>query len=444
MILMRKQKGNKGKRPFIIMIAGICLAAIIIIIILILHSITNGENEILKVLVQGEVITGIVITFTTIPTWIYSINERKISETRLITENAMEIVKYYDQQLFEVLEAISERDKFMLSDVWRMDYIITTYNQLFNKWEADSEINISLNYPNVLPVICNKKYLGNINSPGESEDEWKDNLAKILIPTLKAIYKTGKSEILQDNNVKYFSLINFGTQELDFKKITFKNKEFVECTVTEKFVLDNDFVNCKFINCYVPEGLENPNSIKKLENNNNKCTNDNDSSEGLEILIDKGSTDNERQTVQTANENAECPEKIIDNREKIDLCKYNYLYKEVPNDTTNEDIKAYLISMLFEDNEQEKSKFKNKKISISKNYSNYSEEQRWNGWHSLFKSKIESDNLLKYYIFAVKETDKYFVIAFEVEAFKEFLKAKTIDKSGKYNFYFSNFSNEKE
>ena len=290
-----------------------------------------------------------------------------------------------------------------------------------------------------LTVICNKKYLGNINSPGELEDEWKDNLAKILIPTLKAIYKTEKSEILQDNNVKYFSLINFGTQELDFKKITFKNKEFVECTLTEKFVLDNDFVNCKFINCYVPDGLENPNSIKKLENNNNECTNDNDSSEGLAMLIDKGSIDNGRQSVKFANENAECPEQIIDNREKIYLCKYKYLYKEVPNDTTNKDIKAYLISILFKDNEQEKSEHNNKKISISKNYNTYSEQQRWNGWHSLFKNKIESDNHFKYYIFAVKDTDKYFVIVFEVEAFKEFLKAKTIDKSGKYNFYFSNF-----
>ena len=184
MISMRNKKGNKWKWPFGIMITGICSAAIIIIAILILHSRTNGENEILKVLVQGEVITGIVITFTTIPTWIYSINERKISETRLITENAMEIVKYYDQQLSEVLEAISEREKFMLSDVWRMDYIITTYNQLFNKWEADREINISLNYSNVLPVICNKKYLGNINAPGELEDEWKQNLTLILTPTL--------------------------------------------------------------------------------------------------------------------------------------------------------------------------------------------------------------------------------------------------------------------
>ena len=244
---------------------------------------------------------------------------------------------------------------------------------------------------------------------------------------------------MQDNNVKYFSLINFGTQELDFKKITFKNKEFVECTLTEKFVLDNDFVNCKFINCYVPDGLENPNSIKKLENNNNECTNDNDSSEGLAMLIDKGSIDNGRQSVKFANENAECPEQIIDNREKIYLCKYKYLYKEVPNDTTNKDIKAYLISILFKDNEQEKSEHNNKKISISKNYNTYSEQQRWNGWHSLFKNKIESDNHFKYYIFAVKDTDKYFVIVFEVEAFKEFLKAKTIDKSGKYNFYFSNF-----
>ena len=436
---MRKQKSNKGKLPFIIMIAGICLAAIIIIIILILHSITNGENEILKVLVQGEVITGIVITFTTIPTWIYSINERKISETRLITENAMEIVKYYDQQLFEVLEAISERDKFMLSDVWRMDYIITTYNQLFNKWEADREINISLNYPNVLPVICNKKYLGNINSPGELEDEWKDNLAKILIPTLKAIYKTEKSEILQDNNVKYFSLINFGTQELDFKKITFKNKEFVECTLTEKFVLDNDFVNCKFINCYVPDGLENPNSIKKLENNNNECTNDNDSSEGLAMLVDKGNTDSGRYSVQTTNENAACPENIIDNREKIYLCKYKCIYKDVDNNKINNDIKAYLISELCKGDGKEKINPNNIKISISKNYSTYSEQQKWNGWHSLFKNKIESANHFKYYIFAVKDTDKHFVIIFEVEEFKEFLKAKTVDKSGKYNFYFSNW-----
>ena len=438
MISMRNKKGNKWKWPFGIMITGICSAAIIIIAILILHSRTNGENEILKVLVQGEVITGIVITFTTIPTWIYSINERKISETRLITENAMEIVKYYDQQLSEVLEAISEREKFMLSDVWRMDYIITTYNQLFNKWEADREINISLNYSNVLPVICNKKYLGNINAPGELEDEWKQNLTLILTPTLKAIYKTEKSEILQAENVKYFSLIEFGTQELEFEKIDFKNKEFIECTFTEKFVLENNFFNCKFINCSAPYGLENPNSIKKLENNNNECTNDNDMSEGLAMLIDKGSIDNGRQSVQIVNENAECPEQIIDNREKIYLCKYKCLYKEVPNDTTNKDIKAYLISMLFKDNEQERSKHNNKKISISKNYSTYSEQQRWNGWHSLFKNKIESDNHFKYYIFAVKDTDKYFVIVFEVEAFKEFLKAKTIDKSGKYNFYFSN------
>lgn len=344
---MRNKKGNKWKWPFGIMITGICSAAIIIIAILILHSRTNGENEILKVLVQGEVITGIVITFTTIPTWIYSINERKISETRLITENAMEIVKYYDQQLSEVLEAISEREKFMLSDVWRMDYIITTYNQLFNKWEADREINISLNYSNVLPVICNKKYLGNINAPGELEDEWKQNLTLILTPTLKAIYKTEKSEILQAENVKYFSLIEFGTQELEFEKIDFKNKEFIECTFTEKFVLENNFFNCKFINCSAPYGLENPNSIKKLENNNNECTNDNDMSEGLAMLIDKGSIDNGRQSVQIVNENAECPEQIIDNREKIYLCKYKCLYKEVPNDTTNKDIKAYLISMLF-------------------------------------------------------------------------------------------------
>lgn len=436
---MHNKKDNKEKWTFGVMIIGICLAVIIIIVILVLHSITNGENEILKVLVQGEVITGIAITFTTIPTWIYSINERKISETRVITENAMEIVKHYDQQLSEVVEDISRRNKFMLIDVWRIDYIITTFNQLFNKWGADREINISLNYSHVLSVICNKKYLGNINSPGGLQDEWKDNLAKILIPTLKGIYKTEKSEILQDENVKYFSLIEFGTQELDFKKIKFKNKVFVECTVTETFVLDNDFVNCEFINCYAPDGLKNPESIKKLGNNSNECTNDNDSSEGLAMLVDKGNTDSGRDSVQTTNENAACPENIIDNREKIYLCKYKCIYKDVDNNKINNDIKAYLISELCKGNGKEKLGTNNIKISISKNYSTYSEQQKWNGWHSLFKNKIESANHFKYYIFAVKDTDKHFVIIFEVEEFKEFLKAKTVDKSGKYNFYFSNW-----
>lgn len=434
MISMRNKKDNKGKWSIGIMITGICIAAIIIIVILVLHDRTNGDNKILKVLVQGEVIAGIALTFTTIPTWIYSINERKISETRLITENAMEIVKHYNQQLSEILDDILQRKEFELRDVWRMDYIITTFNQLFDKWEADREINISLNYSHVLSVICNKRYLKSINYPGLA-DEWKENLATILIPTLIGIYKTEKSDVLQSENVKYFSLINFGIPELDFKNINFKNKEFVECTFTEKFVLGNDFVNCKFINCYVLDGLENPNSIKKLENNNNEFTNDIGSNEGLALLINKRNTDIEWDAVQTINE---YPEQIIDNREKIYLSKYQYSYKEIPN-TTDKNIKEYLITMLFEDNEKEKNKFNNKKISISKNYSIYSEQQKWNGWHSLFKNKVESANNFKYYIFAVKDTDKYFVIVFEIESFKEFLKAKTIDKSGKYNFYFSNF-----
>lgn len=86
----------------------------------------------------------------------------------------------------------------------------------------------------------------------------------------------------------------------------------------------------------------------------------------------------------------------------------------------------------------------NKKISISKNYisedeAGKDEEGIWGGWHSLFDNKINAANNFKYYIFCVKEETTYYTIVFEEKKFKDYLKLKQVDKSGKYNFYFTGF-----
>lgn len=58
------------------------------------------------------------------------INEARINESRLISKNAMEIVKYYDNQLAEITNRILENKEIMLKDSLRMKYLIETFNKL--------------------------------------------------------------------------------------------------------------------------------------------------------------------------------------------------------------------------------------------------------------------------------------------------------------------------
>lgn len=142
---------------------------------------------------------------------------------------------------------------------------------------------------------------------------------------------------------------------------------------------------------------------------------------------------------------------ILDKRENIVVDSYLVKTTYIPIDSkseTRKDIYKDIISSL-NDNLGLGKEADNKKISISKNYISKGEagkngEGIWGGWHSLFNNRINAANDFKYYIFCVKENTTYYTIVFENGRFQDYLKLKQLDKSGKYNFYFTGYYNSEE
>ncbi|MBY4972597.1 hypothetical protein K6V43_04220 [Streptococcus suis] len=147
---------------------------------------------------------------------------------------------------------------------------------------------------------------------------------------------------------------------------------------------------------------------------------------------------------------------ILDKRENIDVTPFvtGNQYYDLAVDTnisSRKEIYKEIVRLLSEQGVEDFGlEVNDKKISISKNYLNeenkdqYPSNVVWAGWHSLYDEKMTSSMNFKYYIFCVRdnrESSKYFTIVFHENELKEVLRRKNVDKSGKYNFYFTGYDN---
>ncbi|MFU2164262.1 hypothetical protein ACMZ6Z_05600 [Streptococcus pluranimalium] len=115
------------------------------IIILVLNCITKGENLIFSSLTQGEVLTGIVLAFPALITWNISIKDRVQleqeksenetkqlenrtrqleNEKRRIAQQVLDVVKYYDEQLYEITNEVRKDGTLSSQKSSKIVYIV--------------------------------------------------------------------------------------------------------------------------------------------------------------------------------------------------------------------------------------------------------------------------------------------------------------------------------
>lgn len=228
----------------------------------------GDDFSFIRHLTQGEVLTGIAVAAPAFVTWNMSVLERRNSEKEQrenekkalenernrIAQQALEIVKHYDEQLYEVTTSIS-KDGLDARKASKVVYIINTFDKLFKEINAEERTAIYLDFSQILTTVCSIKYPDKlIENPRDSRvSEWKENVANCLYPALVGIINKGENDILRSRSIKYFSFINFGKAEINISSMEFKNKSFVECTFTKEFIEENTFENCEFIDCSFEE-----------------------------------------------------------------------------------------------------------------------------------------------------------------------------------------------
>ncbi|HFI0336468.1 TPA: hypothetical protein ACGOV2_000966 [Streptococcus suis] len=432
------------KKEHVGLMISATIGVIVVLIILFLNSYTKGENKIWNTLVQGEVLAGIVIAFPTLWTWSNAINEEKENKKNLVSDNIRDTVKYYDKQLFDLVSDISKGGQLSLNKANKIEYIVNTYNTLLSEWKENSGLNISLDFVQVLPVICSIKYPESIEEPGNEESEnWKNNLEIALKPVLKEVVALNKQYVLGSKEIKYFSLITFSLDEYNIKNFEFVGKHFVQCTFSSDFIESNQFDGCTFINCSIQDGelpavfqknIKEPIIIGEFEGYRE------------ENLVSDNKLDSRREKTMEDKGN-HC--QMFDAREGIVVDDFimGKKYFEITS-VLEEKTEIYkeIVNKLKEKINLD-DKINNKRISISKNYitdENGRDETFFTGWHSIFKERLENQNNFKYFIFCIKEKNTYYTIVFEKENFFKFLEKKNTDKTGKYNFYFTNQKTKKD
>lgn len=226
------------------------VSLVAVIVVLVADYFWGDKFSFIRNLTQGEVLTGIAVAAPAFVTWNMSVD----NERNRIAQQALEIVKHYDEQLYEVTTSIS-KDGLDARKASKVVYIINTFDKLFKEINAEEETDIYLDFSQILTTVCSIKYpdklIENPRDPGGSE--WKENVANCLYPALAGIINKGEKDILKSQSIKYFSFINFGKAEINISTMEFKNKSFVECTFTKKFIEENTFENCEFIDCSFEE-----------------------------------------------------------------------------------------------------------------------------------------------------------------------------------------------
>lgn len=368
-------------------------------------------------------------------------------EKKYISENALNITKYYNEQLDDLVNEIQKETeyskKLTKQRALKIEYLIKTFNTLFNEWGIKEKTKISLNLFQVLTAIASIKYPENIEiKVDEKTNEWKDSLAIALKPIVEDLIKVKEIEKLEDEFVKYFSLMNFQNKEI---KITFEKKSFVECTFSKEFLINNNFKNCEFINCNffideINKEDKRDEKLKELIKNSDfkgdktifkfKEVEFNFCCEALDY-IDERLNSSYNNIIKDARDNIVINSYIVGNT--------HYKYK-IEDNIGYSKIKEFL----FENSKNIDSNINknNSIISISKNYiddsnkGEYEENSLYTGWHSLFKDRFEKETK-DYYIFGIKNKEDCYFIVFKNKELEKYLNNKTVDRSGKYNFYFS-------
>lgn len=257
-------KNNDGLKLMVSVLFGI----VIVSLFLLVNYFTHGNHLIFEKLVQGEVLTGLMVAFPTLMLWNYSIIDRNNSEKekiendksriknekRQIAQQALEIVKHYDEQLYDITNEIAQDGSLSLQKSSKIVYIIRTFEKLFQELNAEEETGIYLDLTQVLATVCTIRYPENLlNEPRDKDVTlWKESLGSVLQPLLKAIlekHDEAGMKMLESPSVKYFCLVVFDYSNIGC--IEFKDKSFVECRFTKKFIETNKFENCEFIDCYI-------------------------------------------------------------------------------------------------------------------------------------------------------------------------------------------------
>ena len=423
------------------------LIALLLILYILVRMI---DKELAEKLVQGEVLVGVAVAFPTLTSWFFA---RRVSEEqskRQAREQALDIIKHYDDMIYNEVN-ISEINRILsISDAYKIKHIISTFKELIKPYEEDLNSKFQLDYPHLLTKLCmlEEKDFDDINDIF-SNNELKDAISLATLPVLEEIYRHGNHKVLEDNSVKTFILVkfdykNFLKNEISKNdvKVEFVGKTFLECSFSYDFLKKQQYKSNNFINCTIESDEFDivDELIDTLKINNNKI-------KGKITIISKGEQrDIEQselsQSTFLMHSEAEIVEDFRDNILVNSFINSRVYPLSISSSDSNK-IKDEIMGNLNKLTELDKFEvnYENSRISISKDYNSEKNENKygplkWLGWHSIYDKQLQEGMFKEYYIFVVKSENKAFAIIFDENNFKEYLNRKTVDATGKYNFYF--------
>lgn len=427
------------------------LIALLLIVYFLVRMI---DKELAEKFVQGEVLVGVAVAFPTLTSWFFA---RRVSEEqskRQAREQALDIIKHYDDMIYNEVN-ISEKNRILsISDAYKVKHIISTFIELIKPYEEDLNSKFQLDYPHLLTKLCilEEKDFDDINEVF-SNNELKDAISLATLPVLEEIYRHGNHKVLEDNSVKTFVLIKFDYNNFlkneyskNDVKVEFVGKTFLECSFSYDYFKNQQYKSNSFINCIIEfdevddEGDIVDKLIDTLKINNNKIKGK------ITIIINGEQRDIEQseldQSTDLKHSEAEIVEDFRDNilvNSFINSTVYPLNISTSDSNKIKDEIIGKLNKLTQLDNF--KVNFENSRISISKDYNSEKNENKygplkWLGWHSIYDKQLQEGIFKEYYIFVVKSENKAFAIIFNENKFKEYLNRKSVDATGKYNFYF--------
>ena len=430
---------------------SIWLSLILIILLLIIYILVRMlDNELAEKLVQGEVLVGVAIAFPTLTSWFFA---RRVSEEqskRQAREQAWDIIKHYDDMIYNEVNISDKNSILSISDAYKVTHIISTFKELITPYEEDLNSKFQLDYPHLLTKLCilEEKNFDDINDIF-SDNELKGAISLATLPVLEEIYRHGNQKVLEDNSVKTFVLVKFDFRNF-FKSensendmsVEFFGKTFLECSFSYDYFIKQQYKSNNFINCTIEsdEGDIVDMLIDTLKINNNKI-------KGKMTIISNGEQRDIYQSELEESTDLKHSGTVIVEDFRDNILVNSFINSNVyplnvstlDSKKLKEEIMEKLIGLAKL--EQININYDNSRISISKDYKSEKNESKygplkWLGWHSIYDKQLQEGLNKEYYIFIVKSEKKAFAIIFSENNFKEYLNRKTVDATGKYNFYF--------
>ena len=428
-----------------------------------------GQNELYKVLTQGEVLVGIVVAVPTLSIWFFSIqdNSKKFEAESALA--VLEIKKEYDLLLKELC---SNYELYFIIFPYRLQIIFDNFENTIKPFDSENR-KTYLDYEIVLKEIFSGKISYESFSEFMREPKKVDNveligrLMKIMMDELKKAKLNDciQEPFMQDFLSIQFRFKDFSEQLVDgFSKLRLVNKFFYNCTFDTEFIKRVDFEDCKFHIAEENQDENNKSDKEKYYNFIESAISDPENHEEvrdkicqlLKLDISFFNDENESdEIIENVVEDEEKDElKIQDVRDKIllnTMILQNKYFTLNDIEISDKELVTARILDNINNTVMENVKKENVRISISKNYVNEENineygELVWLGWNSIMENYLDNNPNIEYFVFGVKgatevdpESDKktLYYIVFNLENFKALLEKKTPHGNGKYHFYFA-------